>query len=375
MDRPNATEAAIQDAAAAPNVDSVPDLPDVPALLLAGEKRLLEMIARAEPLEGILEACCRLFDEVAQDAVSSVLLMDEGGTLLRPGSAPNLPPDFMVALEGSALIGPGEGSCGTAAWRREPVFVSDIATDALWDKYRRLPLGVARYVTTTGDQTVLDEVVHFLEGRPVKPEEDSYYDMPTRSAVTGSVYEHCVRAIRNGLRFGVHGLPLIGSCDWNDGMDKVGEEGKGESVWLAFFLYEVLQRFAEVADQRGDAGFAAECREEARWRTLVRLDRDGEESPFRIQRDEQVGRHAGEAGHRRQPTSSVAVAFCRYKGHTGSAASRSPTISGAGKRCATAARSSIPAAAGAPGADSKNASSDHGNGVSTQRRLGHGAGR
>jgi cellobiose phosphorylase len=132
------------------------------------------------------------------------------------------------------------------------------------DDYLWLPLGVARYVATTGDLTVLDEVAHFLEGRPVKPEEDSYYDMPTRSAVTGSVYEHCVRAIRNGLRFGVHGLPLIGSCDWNDGMDKVGEEGKGESVWLAFFLYEVLQRFAEVADRRGDAAFAAECREEAR---------------------------------------------------------------------------------------------------------------
>lgn len=132
------------------------------------------------------------------------------------------------------------------------------------DDYLWLPLGVARYVATTGDQSVLDEVVHFLEGRPVKPEEDSYYDMPTRSAVTGSVYEHCVRAIRNGLRFGVHGLPLIGSCDWNDGMDKVGEEGKGESVWLAFFLYEVLQRFAEVADRHDGAAFAAECREEAR---------------------------------------------------------------------------------------------------------------
>jgi cellobiose phosphorylase len=62
-----------------------------------------------------------------------------------------------------------------------------------------------------------------------------------------------VRAIRNGLRFGEHGLPLIGSCDWNDGMDKVGEHGKGESVWLAFFLCEVLKRFAEVADMRNDA--------------------------------------------------------------------------------------------------------------------------
>lgn len=132
------------------------------------------------------------------------------------------------------------------------------------DDYLWLPLAVARYVASTGDLTVLDEVVHFLEGRLVKPEEDSYYDMPTRSAVTGSVYEHCVRAIRNGLRFGVHGLPLIGSCDWNDGMDKVGEEGRGESVWLAFFLYDVLQRYAAVAERHDDAAFAAECREEAR---------------------------------------------------------------------------------------------------------------
>jgi cellobiose phosphorylase len=132
------------------------------------------------------------------------------------------------------------------------------------DDYLWLPLATARYVASTGDMTVLDESVHFLEGRAVKPEEDSYYDMPTRSSVTADVYEHCVRAIRNGLRFGVHGLPLIGSCDWNDGMDKVGEEGKGESVWLAFFLFEVLQRFAEVADRRGDAAFATECREQAR---------------------------------------------------------------------------------------------------------------
>jgi PAS domain S-box-containing protein len=108
--------------------------------LLAGEKSLLEMIARGEPLCGILDACCRLFDAVAGDALSSLLVMDEDGMLLRPGSAPNMPPGFMLALEGSVLVGPGEGSCGTAAWRREPVFVADIASDPLWDKYRRLPL-------------------------------------------------------------------------------------------------------------------------------------------------------------------------------------------------------------------------------------------
>ncbi len=132
------------------------------------------------------------------------------------------------------------------------------------DDYLWLPLAVARYIATTGDTTILNETAHFLEGRPVKPDEDSYYDLPARSPQSGDVYEHCIRAIRNGLRFGAHGLPLIGSCDWNDGMDKVGEEGKGESVWLAWFLIDVLQRFADVADLRLDGAFASECREQAR---------------------------------------------------------------------------------------------------------------
>ncbi len=132
------------------------------------------------------------------------------------------------------------------------------------DDYLWLPLGAWRYVIATGDLGVLGESAPYLEGRAVKPEEDSYYDMPSRSSQNGTLYEHCVRAIRNGLRFGVHGLPLIGSCDWNDGMDKVGEHGKGESVWLAFFLCEVLQRFAEVADLMQDAAFATECRGEAK---------------------------------------------------------------------------------------------------------------
>lgn len=131
------------------------------------------------------------------------------------------------------------------------------------DDYLWLPLAACRYVTATGDLDVLSEVVHFIEGRAVKPEEDSYYDLPVRSGESADLYEHCVRAIRHGLRMGVHGLPLMGSCDWNDGMDKVGEHGKGESVWLAFFLYEVLQRFAEVAVLRGDTEFAQFCRDEA----------------------------------------------------------------------------------------------------------------
>ena len=131
------------------------------------------------------------------------------------------------------------------------------------DDYLWLPLAVCRYVISTGDASVLDETVHFIEGRPVNPDEDSYYDLPYRSAQVATLYMHCVRAIERGLTSGAHGLPLIGSCDWNDGMDKVGEHGKGESIWLSFFLYEVLMRFAEVATLRDDQAFADRCRAKA----------------------------------------------------------------------------------------------------------------
>jgi cellobiose phosphorylase len=131
------------------------------------------------------------------------------------------------------------------------------------DDYLWLPLATCRYVISTGDSGILDEPIHFVEGRPVNQEEDSYYDLPGRSEKVASMYEHCVRAILKGLTRGEHGLPLIGSGDWNDGMDMVGKQGRGESIWLGFFLYDVLMQFTKVARLRGDMSFAERCQSEA----------------------------------------------------------------------------------------------------------------
>ncbi len=144
--------------------------------------------------------------------------------------------------------------------------------DRLWLVYATL-----QYVGATGDRSVLDEQVPFLEGRLLNPDEHEAYERPSVSHVRASLYEHCVRALALNLDVGAHGLPLMGTGDWNDGMNLVGAGGRGESVWLGWFLVSLLRPFAEVATGRGEKDRAGSYRRHAK-RLIEALERswDGE---------------------------------------------------------------------------------------------------
>ncbi|HBR34452.1 MAG TPA: glycosyl transferase family 36, partial [Firmicutes bacterium] len=127
--------------------------------------------------------------------------------------------------------------------------------DLLW-----LPYAACRYANHTGDQRIWNHTIPFLESPPLAEGEQERYEETKISSETGTIYEHCVRAIERSLHFGQHGLPLMGTGDWNDGMSQVGAAGIGESVWLGWFLYHVLQEFVPFAEVQGDPDRAARYR-------------------------------------------------------------------------------------------------------------------